>query len=958
VAVAVVDGVVTFLFTDIEGSTRLWEHQPARMREALGRHDALMRNAIERSGGTVFKTVGDAFCAVFDRPVAALEAAIAAQRALSREPWPAPVAIKVRMALHTEAAEARDGDYFGPALNRVARLLSAGHGGQVLLTAAARDAIGAAPPEVEFRDLGERRLRHLIRAERVHQVVAPGLAAEFPPLTTPDARAHNLPATTTSFVGRDDERATVHARLDANRLVTLTGAGGTGKTRLALQVAAERVDQSADGTWFVDLAPLTDARLVAQAAASALDVKEQAGVPMDQALARHLAAKEVLLCIDNCEHVVEAAAALCQRLLSAGRGIRILATSREPLRVPGEAVFRVPSLAVPAVDAGVEEVMRTPSAQLFMDRARAVQPSFRLKGGDAQVLSRLCRRLDGIPLALELAAARVRALSLDDIDRRLDQRLRLLTGGARTALPRQQTLRSTIDWSHDLLDAAERALLCRLAVFAGGWTLDAAEAVCAGDPIDEHAVVDLMTSLADKSLAIADDDAGGVRYRFLESVREYARERLCANGDERAWCARHLAHVLALAEEAKPHLTASGQEAWLARLDAEHENVRAALAWSMTSREHAADGLRLVAAYWRFWYMRGHLDEGCARLAEQIDRSPGERTEARAEALSGLGVLVAQQGDQRRARPCFDEALAIRRERGDTAGIARSLSNLATLAAELGDLAQAQALYEQSLAAFRQVGDDWGAAMVLGNLGIVATDRGEPAIAQARIEESLAIRRKLGDRYGVAAALYALALALQGKGDVAKARRCAEESLELRIRIDDRVGMALARTLLAELALADGDGLAATPLAEAALSTARALGERWVAAAALRVLGVVAALEGDLARALERQREALGFAAAINDPAGIAAALDAIADVASRTGDGARAATAWAAARRLRESAGLPVPASSRSREQAADEAGRAGVIDAATVEASWQHGSNAAIDEIVAMMLADGSVT
>ena len=497
-----------------------------------------------------------------------------------REPWPEPVRIRVRMALHTGAAEVRDNDYFGQPLNRVARVLAAGHGGQVLLSLATRELVqDRLPAGLALRDLGERRLKDLIRPERIYQLVASDLPAEFPPLKTLDARAHNLPIQLTSFVGREQEMQDVKGLLGASRLVTLIGSGGAGKTRLGLQVSADLIDDFADGVWLVELAPLTDPRLVPQTMATVLGIKEQPGAAITDTLTKELRNKELLLILDNCEHLVDASARLCQSLLAICAGVHLLVTSRETLRVPGETTYRVPSLPTPdpKTTPSVASLTQYAAVRLFIDRAVAVRPEFVVSNANAPALASICHRLDGIPLALELAAARVRSLSVDDIDRRLDQRFRLLIGGSRTALPRQQTLRALIDWSYELLDASERALFGRLSVFAGGWALEAAVHVCGGEGVDASEIADLLTSLADKSLVVVEPAGTSVRYGLLETVRQYARDRLQERGEEARWQARHLACFLALAEEAAPQLMGADQQAWLERLDREIDNLRLAL---------------------------------------------------------------------------------------------------------------------------------------------------------------------------------------------------------------------------------------------------------------------------------------------------------------------------------------------------------------------------------------------
>lgn len=479
-------GTVTFLFTDIEGSTTHWDRYEDAMRPALRRHDAILREALATHNGFNFKNIGDAFCAVFATAPDALQAALQAQRILTAEPWQGvgPNGIRVRMALHTGAAEMRDNDYFGPPLNRVARLLSIGHGGQVLLSQPVFELVrDHLPVGAELRDMELHRLKDLGRPEHVYQLLTSDLPSDFPALKSLEYWPNNLPQQTTSFIGREKEVGEIKSLLGKTRLLTLTGAGGAGKTRLGLQVAADLLESEENGVFLAEFAPLSDPTLVGQTVAQALDVREEANRPITQTLTDFLKPKKLLLLFDNCEHVLNDAARLADALLRACPGVRILASSREGLNILGEMTYRVPSLSLPdpKKPQTVESLTQYEAVRLFIERAQAAQPSFAVTNQNAPAVAQLCHRLDGIPFAIELAAARVRALSVEQISARLDDRFRLLTGGSRTALPRQQTLRAMIDWSYDLLSDDEKTLLRRLSVFAGGWTLEAAEAVCADE---------------------------------------------------------------------------------------------------------------------------------------------------------------------------------------------------------------------------------------------------------------------------------------------------------------------------------------------------------------------------------------------------------------------------------------------------------------------------------------------
>jgi len=626
-------GTVTFFFTDIEGSTRLWEQYPEAMKKALARHDALLRAAIEAHDGYVFKTVGDAFCAAFDTAPDALAAALAAQRALHAEAWGEVGSIRVRIALHTGAAEEREGDYFGQPLNRVARLLSAGHGGQVLLSQTIYDLVrDALPAGASLRDLGERRLKDLQRPERIFQLVVPDLPADFPSLKTLDNRPNNLPAQAALLVGREKEIEAVRGRLlrPDVRLLTLTGPGGTGKTRLALQVAAEVLDDFEHGVFFVALAPISDPGLVVPTMAQTLGLKETAGQPLIETLKDYLRDRALMLVLDNFEQVLAAASRVAE-LLAAGPQLKVLVTSRAVLRVYGEHEFPVPPLTLPDPQRlpPPERLTQYEAVRLFIERALAVKPDFAVTNDNAPAVAEICRRLDGLPLALELAAARIRLLPPQAMLARLERRLPLLTGGARDLPARQQTLRNAIAWGYDLLGPGEQTLFRRLAVFVGGCTLEAAEAV-GGGAVE---VLDGIESLVGKSLLRQEEGVGGEPwFAMLETIREFALERLEESGEAEAIRRQHAAHYLELAEQAESALKGSQQMAWLEQLEREHDNLRAALRRSV-ERGEAEYGLRLGGALGRFWWMHGYLIEGRAWLTALL-ALPGASSSTAARALA------------------------------------------------------------------------------------------------------------------------------------------------------------------------------------------------------------------------------------------------------------------------------------------------------------------------------------
>ncbi|MGH7729178.1 MAG: ATP-binding protein, partial [Vulcanimicrobiaceae bacterium] len=552
-------GTVTFAFTDVEGSTARWERDPEAMQAALRRHDELLHAVIAEGGGHVFKTMGDAFCCVCSRAQDAVAAMFAAQQKLGAQDFSAIDGLRVRAAIHTGTADERDGDYFGPAVNRVARLLAIGHGGQLLVSGVTSDLVlGALPSQASLRDLGEHRLKDLARPEQVYQLLAPGLAAEFPPLRSLESLPNNLPLQLTSFLGRETEISEITGLLATHRLVTLVGSGGVGKTRTSLQIGANLLDGSGDGVWFIELAPLASGDYIPTTVAQAMGLElGSAGEPLD-VLVSLLRPKRALLIFDNCEHLVEPAARVIAALLRGAPQVSVLASTRQGLGIAGEATYRMPSLAIPEDVEGLRaaEAVRFPAIALFAERAGAVDFRFALGDENAPTIADICRRLDGIPLAIELAAARVKILSPQQLRERLNERFRVLTGGSRDALPRQQTLRALINWSHDLLDERERALFRRLGIFVNGFAMEGAVAVGSGDGLDE---VDVLASLADKSLVLAEPDGDALRYRMLESTRAYAREKLDASGELPGTALRHVRYLAGLFDAADARTVRSGR---------------------------------------------------------------------------------------------------------------------------------------------------------------------------------------------------------------------------------------------------------------------------------------------------------------------------------------------------------------------------------------------------------------
>lgn len=966
----------TFLFTDIEGSTRLWEEQRAAMAAALAIHDGLVREAVESSGGTVVKTTGDGMLAVFDQAEGALNAALEGQRALGAAVWPATGPLRVRMAVHSGTAESRDGDFFGPALNRVARLLAIGHGGQILVSGATAVVVADdLPAEAQLLDRGEHHLRDLERPEHVYQLAGRGLPRDFPPLRSAAQRATNLPLATTSFVGRERELAEVDRQLRSSRLLTLVGVGGTGKTRLMLEAAAEAADRYADGVWLVELAPLSDPGLVAQEVGRALGVHEQPSQPAIETVLDFLRSKELLLLLDNCEHLIAAAAEVAETLLGRCPRLTILATSREPLGIAGEAVAAVPSLSLPtaggvpssgAAESGsagawgdpgggpgsasadpsvergwLDEVARSEAVRLFVERAAATSPAFTLESRNAPAVVEICRRLDGIPLALELAAARVNVLSVEEIAQGLGDRFRLLTGGRRTAAPRQQTLQAAIDWSWDLLAQPDRRLLRRLSIFAGGWTLEAAAAVTSdpsagsdtagstagtagstpGRASARFETLDGLSRLVDRSL-VAVDHAAGTRYRMLETIRQYAADQLIASGEGTELRERHLDWVERLCQEAQAGLAAGDLTPWLDRLDDELENLRVALDWAFEAHpERAIDMCIAVGSYWR---SRSTSSEALERLLQASAVANGLPDPTDPEALQAhrirVGRIMALTFRQATLRGRSDlvgighAAVAAARESGDKAVLGDALASLVqglSLGHE-GDDAALRGVAEEALAVAEGLGEPGRLATVRFAWAILEAPN-DPAAANRWLEQGAVDAAKSGDAWLIGASLQARGRTLARLGRYEEAE-------------------SIFRQGGTELAAIGDARLALSAQSEAAHAMRRA---------------------GQLDRAEAEYRQTIGHWQRTGNRGAIAHQLESFGFLAAARGQGERAATLFGAAEALRAAAQAEMMPVERREYEAACELARTSA-DPAAVDRALAEGRRLDADQAVAFALAD----
>ncbi len=832
-------GTVTFLFSDIEGSTRLLQSQGAGWPALLARHQELLRTAFTAHGGAEVGTEGDSFFVAFPTAPGAVAAAVDAQRALAGEPWPPGVELLVRMGMHTGEASLSTDSYVGLNVHRASRIASVARGGQVLLSDSTRGLVANALPDgVELRDLGDHRLKDLDRAEHLFQLVIPGLPSDFPAIGSLGSTPNNLPARLTTFLGREREIGAVVDLAGSHRLVTLTGPGGTGKTRLSLEVARRLVEQHPDGVYFVELAPITQPELVAAEIGRAIALPERGGRTAMERLVEFIGERRMLLVLDNFEQVMGGATSVSE-LLASCPSLTILTSSRSGLRISGEQEYPVPPLALPNLARlpGHEELSQYDAVALFIERARAVRPDFMVTNDNAPAVAEICVRLDGLPLAIELAAARIRILSPQAMLGRIEQRLALLAGGARDLPARQQTLRGAIAWSHDMLDEADRALFAGLSVFVGSASLDAIERVC-GDLLGSN-VIDALASLVDKSLLRQrEGPEHEPRFEMLETIREFALEQATERNELDALRQRHADHYLEVATLAGSQVMGSAKRSWLDRLEADHENLRAALGWAVeTDRAEAA--LRMTAALWRFWQMRGHLGEGRDAVTAALALPhAAEHPAARADALSALAGLAYWQGDSAAARAAYEEEIALRRELGDRAGEAEALYG-ASFTWSIGELAEdrnaeaAAALIEQAIPIFRELGDELAVGRCEWALAIVRYGQGELQEARESGLRALAIFQAADDRFMTGWTTYTLGLAdlsedYQAADGVPDARVAAAARLTGALRIfdeaEDSSGYTLVLDALALLALRNGDRDRAARLAGAVARLERETG--------------------------------------------------------------------------------------------------------------------------------------
>ncbi|HAY33228.1 MAG TPA: tetratricopeptide repeat protein [Ignavibacteria bacterium] len=876
-------GTVTFLFTDIEGSTKLSQEFPDTIQSLLEKHNNILNSAVESNNGFVFKIIGDAFCCAFDKAEDAVKAAVEAQTALGSINWEG-ADIKVRMGIHSGAAEWTDNNYSGyVTLARSQRVMSTAYGGQIIASNNTFKLISEKTEDpaydFSFRDLGERRLKDLIQPIRLFQIINDGLRKEFPPVKTIDARPNNIPVQLTSFIGREKEMKEIKDLLAGTRLLTLVGPGGTGKTRLSLQTGADLIDNFENGVWFVEIASLQDPQLLPQTIAQTLGLKEQSGKKTEDAIADFLKDKKILIIIDNCEHLIDASANIALMMLRKSPGLKIIATSREALHCEGEQTYKVQSLShhKPGGSITPEILSQYEAVRLFIERATAVNPSFRVNNENAPALAQICFQLDGIPLAIELAAVRIKVLSLNSICERLDDRFKLLTGGNRTSLPRQQTLKALIDWSYDLLSEKEKLLLQRLSVFNGGWTMDASEKICSDEIIDEYEILDLLSNLADKSLIKIIESENNIRYTMLETIKKYSIDKLSESDSINEIHKKYFDYFCGIAEESETKLTGAAQREWISLMADDIENFRACLRWSFEN--YPVGSLKLTVHLGKFWELRSHFTEALEFLRKSLEHSGSADVLWKAKAVYWTGFFLIHQGKYEESKKNLNRSLEMFREINYKDGEAVSLISLGTIGVFQGDYENLFTFSGESLSISREINNRSYIARNLQNIGLGLMQQGDHDAARKKLEEGIKLYRELGDPIQLAKIIGNIGALEYLQTNYDKAREALNESLQLRYELGDRQGISIALNNLGSIAYMLKEFDEAERLLEESLVIIRDLGDKRVYVTAVSTLGSIANDKGDLDKAKKMFVESITVSNEIGDKYSLSKGFEGFADI-------------------------------------------------------------------------------
>jgi len=830
-------GIVTFLFTDIEGSTKLAQEFPETLKESLKRHNDVIQEIIISNKGYVFELIGDAFCVSFDEATDAVKSAYEIQIKLKEENW-IDSPIKVRIGIHIGKAEWNESSYLGYiTLARTQRIMSVAYGGQTIISNDVHEKLkDRVFKDFSFRDLGERRLKDLIHPVKIFQLISPKLRNEFPQLKTLDARPNNLPVQLTSFIGRGEQIEQIKNILKQTHLATITGTGGSGKTRLALQVSAEIIDEFENGVWYAELASLNDPLLLPQLIAQTLGLKEEPMRSMEETLCDYLRDRELLIILDNCEHMIDAAARLAEILLVKSPKLRIIATSREALRCSGEMTHRVLSLDTPdpRKKISIEQLSQYDSVSLFLERASAVNSNFKITKENSLALAGICSQLDGIPLAIELAAARVKVLSVEKINERLNDRFKLLTGGKRTSLPRQQTLKALIDWSYDLLSEKEKMLWGRLSIYSDGWTLESAEEICSDDKIETDEIMEIMYNLNEKSVVIFNEEKD--RYRMLETIRQYGEEKLKETHEEEIFENKHFEYFKNFVLKTEPKMFGAEMQKNMEKISQDYGNIETALNRTLKNND-IENGMEIAASLGNYWQIQGNFFEGSSRLESLIESTKGIKTPVLGKVLNTAGIFTRILGEYEKAENLINNSLEINREYGNDNEVSNSLNSMGNLNLDKGENENAINNFEESIKIYNETGNKKGLADSINDLARVFLNKGENEKAEKLFKESLAIMRGIGYKPGISTSITNLGVVALNKGDLENAGKLFEESLEIRKETGDKLGISKLLNNLGTISKSKKEFTKSREFYEKSLSIRREIGDKIGIAALLYNIG-------------------------------------------------------------------------------------------------------------------------